>query len=254
MNITTQLGLLTELKCQYAFSERGITLLQPIIADCRYDYVADINHNLVRIQCKTAHLDNNNNTIISILVSSKNWNTGDRHNYIGEIDYFYTYWDDKHYLIPISLVSDTQKEKRFRLGNYEDYNSQNNATYIRDYELDKILFENFNIASEILKIENSIIRKDATIRKLKEYTCIKCGAKISMNSQLCPKCAQIARRIVERPSRKELKDMIRTIPFTEIARKYNVSDKTITKWCKYENLPSRKTDIKLITDEEWNKI
>ena len=252
MNITTQLGLLTELQCQYAFSERGISLSQPIVPDCRYDYIADINGELIKIQCKTAHSEPNN--IIRFLVSSKNWNTGDRHNYIGEIDYFYTYWDNNHFLIPISIISDTQKEKRLRLGNPSDYATQNNATYAQDYFLDKILLEKFNFTSEKLILENPITRGDAVIRKEKEYTCIKCGTKISMNSTLCPKCAQIARRKVERPNREELKNMIRTIPFTKIAEKYNVSDKAITKWCKAENLPFRKTDIKTYSDEEWNKI
>jgi len=48
--------------------------------------------------------------------------------------------------------------------------------------------------------------------------------------------------------------MIRTIPFTQIAKKYNVSDKAIVKWCIAENLPSKKRDINILTDEEWNKI
>ena len=59
---------------------------------------------------------------------------------------------------------------------------------------------------------------------------------------------------VNRPSREELKNLIRYIPFTVIAEKYKVSDKAISKWCIAENLPSRKKDINNYSDEEWNKI
>ena len=254
MNINTQLGLLTELKCQYAFSERGITLLQPISQDCRYDYVADINNKLIRIQCKSAH--SVNEKTISFLVSSSNWNTKERHSYIGEIDYFYTNWNNEDYLIPISLVGDNQKEKRLRLGNSEDYSSDYNATYANDYLLDKILFKDFNFLSEVVTLENPVLRNEVLIRKLPEKTnkCKICGTLIGNNSEYCSECANKARRKVERPEREELKNMIRKIPFTQIAKQYGVSDKAIVKWCKAENLPSRKADINAISDEEWIKI
>lgn len=48
--------------------------------------------------------------------------------------------------------------------------------------------------------------------------------------------------------------MIRTIPFVKIAERYGVSDKSIVKWCKAENLPSKKKDINSFSDSEWEKI
>lgn len=48
--------------------------------------------------------------------------------------------------------------------------------------------------------------------------------------------------------------MIRTTPFTHIAEVYGVSDKAIAKWCKAEGLPSRKSDIRKISDTEWEDI
>lgn len=41
---------------------------------------------------------------------------------------------------------------------------------------------------------------------------------------------------------------------TQIGQMYNVSDNAIRKWCKIENLPSKKADIKSYSDEEWFKI
>ena len=62
------------------------------------------------------------------------------------------------------------------------------------------------------------------------------------------------RRVVERPAREELKDLIRNKPFTEIGKKFGVSDNAIKKWCDAYNLPRKKKDIKLISDEEWQNI
>ena len=61
-------------------------------------------------------------------------------------------------------------------------------------------------------------------------------------------------RTVERPSRKELKQLIRTKPFTQIGKMYGVSDNAIRKWCDFEKLPRKKNEINKYTDEEWELI
>ena len=58
----------------------------------------------------------------------------------------------------------------------------------------------------------------------------------------------------EKPSREELKILIRTLPFTQIGEKYNVSDNAIRKWCDNYNLPRRVSDIKKYSEEEWKNI
>ena len=35
---------------------------------------------------------------------------------------------------------------------------------------------------------------------------------------------------------------------------FGVSDNAIRKWCKVENLPSKKSDILVYSDEQWTKI
>ena len=74
------------------------------------------------------------------------------------------------------------------------------------------------------------------------------------NSGLCVSCTNKKQRKVERPSREELKTLIRTIPFITIAAQYGVSDKSISKWCEAEGLPSRKKDINSYSNAEWEKI
>jgi len=48
--------------------------------------------------------------------------------------------------------------------------------------------------------------------------------------------------------------MIRTTPFLQIGKKYNVSDNAVRKWCINYGLPSKKSDIKNISDEDWVNI
>ena len=153
MNNTSQLGLLTEVHCQLDFSSLGILLSQPIISDSRYDYIADINNHLIKIQCKTAHLEENN--IISIVTSSKNWNSGVRHYYINDIDYFYTYFNNQGYLFPMNIISDKQRKKNIRLGEKNQYHSNNkNAIYGDDYTMEKVLERDFGYKSEKMLVED----------------------------------------------------------------------------------------------------
>ena len=90
-------------------------------------------------------------------------------------------------------------------------------------------------------------------KKEKKY-CIDCGVEIYFTAKRCKKCESIAQRIINRPNRDELKMLIRNNSFLSIGKQYNVSDNTIRKWCIAENLPSKKTEIKKYSDEEWSKI
>ena len=55
-------------------------------------------------------------------------------------------------------------------------------------------------------------------------------------------------------TREELKKLIRTKPFTHIANQFNVSDTAIRKRCKFYGLPTRSTEIKKYSDDEWERI
>lgn len=90
-------------------------------------------------------------------------------------------------------------------------------------------------------------------KRIPKY-CIDCGKEIFPTATRCVECEHKKQRVVERPTREELKKMIRTMPFTKIAEKYHVSDNSIRKWCISENLPSKARDIKTYSDKEWDKI
>lgn len=79
--------------------------------------------------------------------------------------------------------------------------------------------------------------------KHKKYCCPLCGQTIDRKSQYCITCANKLRQTVERPSRDLLLQMIATSSFEEVGRKYGVSGKAVTKWCKAYDLPSHKKEL-----------
>lgn len=93
------------------------------------------------------------------------------------------------------------------------------------------------------------------IRVLPPTTCKLCGAiKKDRSSTYCINCGHKIQQKCHRPSREELKTMIRTESFLSLGKKFNVSDNAIRKWCVYYGLPKRKKDINNYSDEEWGKV
>ena len=94
-------------------------------------------------------------------------------------------------------------------------------------------------------------------RKIIKKYCIDCGVEIRAESIRCRNCESKHRTIPleNMPiTREELKNLIRTVPFTQIGKKYGVSDNAIRKWCDKFNLPRTVKDIKSYSDEEWKLI
>lgn len=85
--------------------------------------------------------------------------------------------------------------------------------------------------------------------------CLVCGEEIPSTRTFCSlECTILGQQRVNRPSREELKKEIRENSFLALGRKYKVSDNAIRKWCKAENLPFLKKEIKNYSDEEWEAI
>ena len=105
--------------------------------------------------------------------------------------------------------------------------------------------------------ENRACEIDNLIEQIKTkqiFYCKYCGTEVYHGNDCCPKCAAIKSRIVERPNRNQLKEMIRTTSFTKIGQQYGVSDNAIRKWCEVYKLPRTKSEIKKYTDEEWELL
>lgn len=93
-------------------------------------------------------------------------------------------------------------------------------------------------------------------RKYEINYCLDCGKIIGPKSIRCQACATKFRTSdeVKQVSREELKQLIRNESFTKIGKIYGVSDNSVRKWCDKYKLPRRMTDIKQISDQDWEKI
>ena len=106
------------------------------------------------------------------------------------------------------------------------------------------------------------------IRPMAFLFCKKCGAKIHSHnvSGLCKKCLNELHKEKTKNrtllifknnsiiSRNELKELIRTKPFTQIGKMFGITDNAIREWCDKYNLPRTKREIDNISDEEWDKL
>ena len=92
------------------------------------------------------------------------------------------------------------------------------------------------------------------VKKHKINYCHNCGVEISGKAKLCVACAHVEARTVERPTREEMKNLIRSTSFAQIGRQFGVADNTIKKWCKSMGLPNKSAEIKAMTDEEWQQV
>lgn len=137
-----QKGNLTELQCITAFYNLGYSVSIPYGENNRYDFIADINNILIRVQVKTASTkDDGKSYSFSCRSSRTNGKRTINKKYDkSEIDYFATFINERCYLIPIEECS-TSKCLRFEL-------PENNQTTTINFE------ENYRIEKQISLLLN----------------------------------------------------------------------------------------------------
>ena len=143
MDITLQKGMMTELHCIEKFIELGYYCSIPYGDSCKYDIIVDIENTLYRIQCKSsswakdtveekvAFIMNTNHTTVNT--------TGvKRYTYNSEqVDFFYTYFEGQHYLVPINEV---EGKGTFRFRYLKNVGHQKANIHIaEDYELENVI-------------------------------------------------------------------------------------------------------------------
>lgn len=131
-------GNLTELQCLAAFVECGCRVSIPYGDNAKYDFIADKDGQLLRIQVKTSSIKKGNPDAICFSCRSTHVNCSGvknvRYNE-NEIDYFATYWNGKCYVIPVQECS-VEKTLRFA----SPKNGQiKGITFAEEYEINKIL-------------------------------------------------------------------------------------------------------------------
>jgi hypothetical protein len=98
---------------------------------------------------------------------------------------------------------------------------------VKLYELVNALKYKYNLGS----IDYSFYIKEKKIKNLKEGTCDNCGISILKSSDKCKKCDSISKRKFD-ITKNELNELVWSIPTSKIAKKFGVSDNTISKRCK----------------------
>ena len=108
-----------------------------------------------------------------------------------------------------------------------------------------------NHSSIIEERVNKILEENQKVKQKQFNYCKICNKIISNKAIYCEEHGRIFnRKIKERPSKEELKKLIRNTSFIEIGKIYAVSDNAIRKWCIAYDLPSKKNEINKYTDDE----
>ena len=119
----------------------------------------------------------------------------------------------------------------------------------------KAIKNKFNIIQEDDINKPTLTEAWVRSRAKEPKLCQNCGRPLSSNrNEICQICAHEKQKRCEWPTREILKEKIRTKPFLQIGKEYNVSDNAVRKWCKSYGLPFRAKEIKDYSDEEWEKI
>ena len=165
---TTIKGLTTELQCQLSFTKLGYNVSVPLSSDCRYDFIADINGILLRVQSKTCKETETLSGIKFSVKSSHLSSSGNvSYSYKKEdIDAFATFYNNQCYLIPIEDCGSSLKTLLFK----KDNNNQS-GDLLEDFELEKIISKitiNDDIKEKILL--NNNIRFKKKVFKVHQYS------------------------------------------------------------------------------------
>lgn len=138
MNKNKVIGSITELKIMTAFIELGYNVSTPY-GDCEhYDFIADINGRLIRVQCKTATTYDNGRSIDIDFRKKTYTSKGETINFLydpNEIDFVATYFNNKAYLVPTSEI---RSKKRLRFDTPIS-GQQNYINMASEYEIERII-------------------------------------------------------------------------------------------------------------------
>ena len=139
---TQQKGTLTELHCIMDLTNLGIRCLKPVDESSKYDIVADLNGNFIRIQCKTASwvTDTAEEKVafnIYTYCQTTNTKATTRHKYSkDDIDYFYTWFNGQGYLVPIEEATGVTFRWRYE---YPKSGQKQGIHIANDYKIEEVL-------------------------------------------------------------------------------------------------------------------
>lgn len=242
---SNEYGMSQELLVMAELVNYGVVSI-PYGNSARYDCILDIQGDIYKIQIKAPNQVTDDTLLIPFANSRNSANGIIRKEYTPEeVDFIACYYCGNVYLFPTGMAT---RELTVRITNKHLYETSH---YLEDYLINKTL--DIDLRTWI-SLKEETRRTNGHSISNPQYTCKCCGAPISTKDSLCVNCARLAARKVERPNREELKSLIRTTPFVQIAKQYGVTDNSIRKWCKSYNLPHRVQDIKKYDDNQWEAV
>lgn len=104
----SQIGLITEQKCQIFLIEQGWNVLVPIGNYQKYDLVIEKNNKFYRIQCKHAS-EQETGFLVRTRYDVRNNGSVKKERYAMEdLDYFMTEYKGKYYMFPVFGTLETK--------------------------------------------------------------------------------------------------------------------------------------------------
>ena len=135
-----QKGISTELRSLLYFTEKGYLCSIPYGNVGRYDLLVDTGKKIVRVQCKSAHKNDNGSYTVNTSNTAIKANGNVRKFYTkDEIDFIITFIEDQAVFIPVEMIEKSQS-KVFRT-ELPKYGTKANCNLIQDYSFEKI-FDN----------------------------------------------------------------------------------------------------------------
>lgn len=145
---THEKGVVTELTVQREFIKHGFGVSVPLLPTSRYDMIADIYGNLVKVQVKTSRPIPDSDGFEFNLRSSRThkWGVVTKLYDHNDVDLFATVFDNKVYVVPQYLV-DGKCECRLR--NSSKNNQVSGIMFAKDFELN-------NVVDKIKSLNNNV--------------------------------------------------------------------------------------------------
>ena len=156
MNDTLQKGMLIELYCIKKFIQLGYFCSIPYGNSCKYDVIVDINNVLYRIQCKSSTWAKDTKEEKVAFIMNTNHTTTNttgvkRYTYNSkQVDFFYTFFEGEHYLVPIEQI---EGKSTFRFRYLKNViNTHSYGVHIaEEYQIEKVLSKYILNKEEVVK-------------------------------------------------------------------------------------------------------
>ena len=97
-----------------------------------------------------------------------------------------------------------------------------------------------------IRTKNALVpyRQIRPIQSKAQYLCPFCGTSIERRSKCCVTCSHNMQRVVQRPDKHRLMQLIANSSFVNVGKMFGVSNKAIVKWCAAYGLPTKIKDLK----------